>query len=272
MNYYYLGPNGSYSHIVATYLKKEGDTIVAQNRFEDIVHAVVKDKESCGLLAIENSITSSVHQTVDLLYSNAISIVGEISMQLTMCLLGLPDSDISKIKVVYSHRQALAQCSHFIKTHGFDVVECSSTAEAASVVSKKSDDSCAAIGSGNLAKIHNLNVLMEDIADSPYNMTRWVLVSHPEAKRQNATINKLSYIFKVKHEPGSLVAVLTQIAQYGGNLTKIESRPIPGSHWEYGFWIDVEIPENSHESFDSMMKLATLESRRVGAYTKGILI
>ena len=147
-----------------------------------------------------------------------------------------------------------------------------STSESAQFIKHIKDTTCAAIGSSWLAQKENLHILKSDISNASHNMTRWVFIAKPGAKSLHSTIDKLTYIFKVKHEPGSLVAALKEIAKHQGNLTKIESRPLPGSHWEYGFWIDVEIPNGTFNTFDAMMKTQTLECRLIGSYKRGKLI
>ena len=271
MNIYYLGPESSYSHLLVAKVFSQTDVLVACNSFHDVVTSVQNDSQGVGALAIENSISSSVHQTVDLLYNSNVCIVGEASMNIRMHLIGTTNSSVDSIHEIYSHPQALAQCSDYIAAHKLKSYETLSTSAAVQRIQEQNNTQIAAIGNMELVDTINLKILKEDIANVPNNMTRWVFIAQQGIASLGTKINKLTYIFKVKHEPGSLVTVLTKIANLNGNLTKIESRPLPGTNWEYGFWIDVEIDEQMRWQFDDMMKEATLECRCVGGYEKGKL-
>ena len=272
MNIYYLGPEGSYSHILVKKVFSAAENPISCNSFYDVITSVQNDTHGVGALAIENSISSSVHQTVDLLYNSNVCIVGEASMHIRMHLIGISDATEESIKELYSHPQALAQCSDYIASHQLKTHEAPSTSAAVQLIAQRNDPTIAAIGNCDTSDNLALNILKEDIANVPNNMTRWVFIAKPGVPALSNNINKLTYIFKVKHEPGSLVTVLTKIAGLQGNLTKIESRPLPGTHWEYGFWIDVEIDATKKDDFDAMMKESTLECRCVGAYEKGKLL
>lgn len=271
MNIYYLGPQSSYSHLLATKVFSHSATLVPCNSFHDIVSSVQQDSNAIGMLAIENSISSSVHQTVDLLYNSSVSIVGEASMNIRMHLIGSKEANENTIKEIYSHTQALAQCSDYITKRNFMVHETLSTSAAVQLVSELNNKDIAAIGNGELIDKPNLKIIKENIANVPHNMTRWVFISQPGMKSLGSKVNKVTYIFKVLHKPGSLVQVLQKMAEANGNLTKIESRPLPGTNWEYGFWVDIEIPEGTAKEFDVMMKVNTLECQCVGAYERGRL-
>lgn len=271
MNIYYLGPYSSYSHLLATKVFPQNTDLIACNSFYDIVSTIQKNTQAIGILAIENSISSSVHQTVDLLYNSSVCIVGEASMNIRMHLIGIQAATEDTIKTIYSHTQALAQCSSYIAKHHMQAHETLSTSAAVQYVRELQDPTVAAIGNLDLIDNTHLKVVKENIANVPHNMTRWVFISQPGMKALGSKINKVTYIFKVKHQPGSLVHVLQKIAEVNGNLTKIESRPLPGTNWEYGFWVDIEIEEGSQKEFDDMMNIHTLECRCVGSYERGKL-
>jgi len=266
MNIYYLGPTGSYSEILA---KKEfsDQTRISVSSFEHVGEAVLKNKDAIGILGIENSSSSSVHTNVDMIFNTKLFIIGEATMNIRLHLIGPKGTKIEDVKEVYSHPQALAQCTEFIQKHSFIARPIESTTAAVKLIADKNDKNIAAIASLQSVK-HDLEIIQENIANHQNNMTRWVFVS----RIQNSTINhanKLTVIFTVKHEPGSLVNVLQKISDAQGNLTRIESRPVPGSDWEYQFWIDVEIPEGSIETFENILKKVTHRYRMVGAYKRG---
>ncbi len=271
MTIYYLGPTGSFSEAAVRKSFSKNDIFIATSSFAEIVEKVKEEKDAIGALVIENSISSSVHQNVDILFqNNDLYITGETFMKIQMELIGLQDSTEETITDVFSYPQALSQCSEYVKKHNLKVHKTNSTSEAAQHILNKKDKTQAAIGSELLAEKNNLNILQHDIANEKYNISRWIFIAGRNHKTEH--INKVTYIFKVKHEPGSLVAVLNKLAAKNGNLSKIESRPLPGTNWEYGFWVDVEIPEGTKELFDNLMKEATFECRIVGGYTKGSLL
>lgn len=268
MNIYYLGPAGSYSHTLVQKLFSDQKYIPCRS-FSEIIECVKEHKASYGLLGIENSISSSVHESIDLLFANKeISIVAEACMNISLHLIGVSGSDISKIRSVYSYPQALAQCSEFVQSHGMRTVESPSTTAAVHEVDTLQNSEIAAIaGTGSIADT-DLVVLQENIGNVSHNLTRWVVVT-TQGKQILRKLNKMTMIFQVKHEPGSLVRVLQSIAENGGNMSKIESRPVAGSNWEYDFWVDIEIPEGSSSQFESLMKKEALQYRTVGIYEKG---
>ncbi|CAN5173594.1 hypothetical protein BH09PAT2_BH09PAT2_00720 [soil metagenome] len=270
MNIYYLGPDGSYSHSLVKKIFTSSEKHIPCNSFHDVVAAVQSDNTGIGVLAIENSISSSVHQTVDLLYNSNVCIVGEASMNVCMNLIGSANSAEELITDIYSHPQAIAQCSYYIQKQGCVSHEMLSTSEAVQYILSANNPAIAAIGNVELVD-NRLKILKEDIANVHNNMTRWVFIAQEGTQPLSQKINKLTYIFKVKHESGSLLKVLSAIAKLKGNLTKIESRPLPGTHWEYGFWVDIEIDEKLRDKFDVMMKETSLQCRCVGAYEKGEL-
>lgn len=267
MNIYYLGPPGSYSHTVVSALYKTGHSVPCRT-FSEVVEQVIADPGSHGLMGLENSISSSVHESIDLLFQHTdLSIIGEACMNISLHLIGVPGSDISKITTVYSYPQALAQCSTFIKQNGLREIESPSTTTAVREVDTLQNPEIAAIaGEGSVAGT-DLQILKSGIGNVAHNLTRWAVISNQKPDLTSG--NKMTLIFKVKHEPGSLVKVLQSIAEKRGNLSKIESRPVPGSTWEYSFWIDIEIPDGSAEVFEEVMRQEALEYRVVGAYPRG---
>lgn len=267
MKAYILGPKGSLSDTLASKVFGKSIKIVKKSSFNGIVEAVLKDKGAIGMLGIENSSSSSVHSNVDLIYSHPLFIVGEAIMNFQLHLIGQQNADISKIKKVASHKQALLQCSDFIQKNNLKTIESSSTAAAIEMITKKND-----ISIGAIAQMESLNsklkIVTKSITNHKTNMTRWIFVSLSKSSI-NAVINKFTVIFKIKHIPGSLALVLRKIAEGKGNLTKIESRPLPGTNWEYIFWADIEIADGSIDRFIKIFDNYTLHWRLVGAYARG---
>jgi prephenate dehydratase len=165
----------------------------------------------------------------------------------------------------------MLQCADFIREHGLSVHLTDSTSAGKQLVLASGDNSKATIGSSALAWDGSVKVLVEDIATVAQNMTRFICVS-PTSRvidHLNGKQEKLTYIFRLKHEPGSLAAVLNALAAYRVNLTKIQSRPIPGSDWEYVFWADMEIPHTTEEDVSRVLDAHSTSFTLLGAYQKG---
>ncbi len=267
MKIYYLGPIGSFSEQIGKKIYPD-EKLISSETFDGIVKKVENDSDAIGLLVIENSISSSVHQSVDLMFESKAQIIGEAFMEITLDLIGLPGTNINDVQTVYSHPQALSQCSEFIEKFNLKPMFAQSTASAASYVKRSGKVQNAAIGSKYLADLMKMQVIKENVGNVKHNMSRWILIAK-ESKIKDDEVNKLTVIFKVKHEPGSLVKVLDRIAKKRGNLTKIESRPISGTNWEYEFWVDIETPNGSKKDFFKLFENEALEYRVIGQYQKG---
>lgn len=267
MNILYLGPHGSYSEILAKKAFSHDASFITASSFEYIVDKVLETKDTIGVLGIENSSSSSVHDNIDLIYNNNIYIVGEATMKIQLHLIGMENSSVEKITDIYSHPQAIAQCSIFIQKYGFKTHSFASTTAAVEHVFQIKKSTNAAIASKKSIRQGQV-ILYQNITNQENNMTRWIFISKTSTPI-SSVVNKITVIFKVRHEPGSLAKVLKKIGDAKGNMTRIESRPIPGSNWEYSFWIDIEIHSGSKKLFTDLLKRETLEWRLVGAYERG---
>lgn len=270
MNVYYLGPEGSYSSILA-HQEFSGVqyTCMPCDSFLSIIDTVMKDSNAVGILPLENSITSNVHENIDTLFSTRLHIVGEAYLQVRLHVLGLLGSRIENIRCVYSHPKALAQCSEWITNHNLEAVPCQSTSEACARLLQDNNIQNAVIGARLLADTTGITLLATDVGNVEYNTTRFVFVSQNKDAITYTAIKKISLTFKTLHRPGSLAHILGELATLGVNLTKIVSQPIPGSDFEYQFWIDLEAePETMKNALD-LMGTITREYSIIGSYTPG---
>ena len=237
-NITYLGIPGSYSYIAAikffNYKNMQGI-----NSIKSIFENVTKGLSDFGIIPLENSTTGSIMESYDEILKYHLSIIGELFLKINHNLLTIRKNvDIKKIKFCLSHPQSFLQCQQFFTNYPWiKPVFTSDTATAAKQLQCRSKNEFCAIGSVESAKIYRLSIFQRNIEDSKANFTRFGIV----AKKQNKTGNKITIIFSVKHKPASLYQALTPYAQYGLNLTKIESRPIIGKLWEYIFILDFEI-------------------------------
>ena len=154
-------------------------------------------------------------------------------------LLGVEGTKLEDIKAVYSHPQALSQCSRFLEEHReWKQVPVENTAVAVKKVMEEKNPAQAAIGSLFAAKCFGAAVLKEHIYYNELNSTRFIIVSNQRVFRENA--EKVSICFELPHKSGSLYNMLSHFIYNNLNMSRIESRPIPGKNWEYRFFVDFE--------------------------------
>lgn len=234
------GVEGAYSHQAALDLFP-GAAISFRPSWQQVFEDVQAGKAQFGVLPVENSAAGSVTAVYDLILRYRFYIVGAKAVKVAHCLAtARPDAPV---RTVISHPQALSQCRGYIAAHGFEAREFSNTAAAAEYVAEQSQEGLGAICSLEAAKQYGLTVLEEEIQDEKNNQTRFVVISRAPILPEGA--NKISLCFSLSHEPGSLYSVLQRFAFCGLNMTKIESRPIPGSVFEYDFYLD--FTGNIHE-------------------------
>jgi len=212
--------------------------------FKGVFEAVDKGLCRYGILPVENSIHGSVSEVYDLMHKYKFYIVKEQKLHINHSLLSNA-TDIKKIKEVYSHEQAIGQCEEFIKQNGIKAVVCANTAAAAQKVKESGRDDVAAIASEECADVYGLNVLANGIQDSDNNHTRFICISKNLEIYPGA--NKLSLLVCASHTPGSLYHLISKFSALGINLTKIESRPIPGRDFEFMFCFEMEISSHTDE-------------------------
>ena len=243
---YYPGPLGSHSAICAKELYPDAN-LCACNSFSDVFERINSDESSIGVLPIDNSTAGTVGDVYDLLIKNDLSIVRATSRSISHFLLAPKGATLSDIKQVYSHPQALAQCSGYVKNNGFIAIEASNTATAAEYVANLGNKHIGAIASENAATLYGLDIIAESINDENTNQTRFICISKTPCA--TVTANKMSLAFDLPNEPGALADVLAIFSDSCINLTKILSRPIPAKPWEYTFYLDcVYTPESNYLS------------------------
>ncbi len=191
-----------------------------------------------GVVPVENSQAGSINETYDLLLKHAVFITGELNLEVSHCLLALPDQTLTDIKKVYSHPQALAQCAEYLRTLGVDIVSTYDTAGSARLISEEKLQGCAAVASERAGEIYGLTVLARHIQTNPYNFTRFLSIGRESAARGRES--KTSVVFAVKNQPGALYAALGALATRNINMNKIESRPSRNQPWQYVFYVDFD--------------------------------
>lgn len=238
----YLGPQGTFTHKAALdFFPKAGTDYIPCETILKIFENIEKDIFEFGIIPIENSLQGTVRETLDLLIEKNPIIYGEIEHRIILNLISLKTSDLSKIRNIYSHPQAIAQANTWIKTNlpTVKMINTNSTAEAVKTVKKLNDEKNGAIGTEFASKIYDLKILNSNIEDNPSNFTRFLIISKKENKMREKKV-KTSIVYVVQHIPGALYRVLKLFADANINLTKIESRPRRKGKWEYIFLMDFE--------------------------------
>jgi len=233
----YQGEPGAYSEAAALRFSPHAETIPCES-FDQVFADVQSGKATHGILPIENSIGGSIHRNYDLLVAHELPIQAEIELPVVHQLLALPGTTIEQLRRVYSHPQALAQCEGFLRTlKGIDIIATYDTAGSAKMVADQRMADAAAIASARAGEVFGLVALASSIQDFDDNITRFLVIGREPI--HHAVADKTSIVFSLANEPGSLFKALSVFALRGVDLTKLESRPIPGRPWEYLFYVDL---------------------------------
>lgn len=207
--------------------------------WRDAMEAIANGEADYAVLPIENSSAGIVSENFDLLVEYENAIIGEQIIKIDHCLLGVKGTELSDITDVYSHPQALMQCSKYLGEHNdWEKHSMKNTAGSAKKVQQDNKTNKAAIAAKITADIYDLEVLAEGIQNNTGNSTRFIIVAGKKEFRKDA--GKVSICFEIPHESGSLYRTLSHFIYNNLNMNKIESRPIQGKTWEYRFFIDID--------------------------------
>jgi len=234
------GEAGSFSHAAALETRGPVVQLVPCATFVELFRAVETGAAASGVVPIENTLAGSVHENYDLLSAHALHVVAETELRIRHCLIAPPRTTLPQIRRVASHPVALAQCRHFFLTHpGVVAVPAYDTAGSVRDVMAGTAAADAAIASKLAAELYGADVVAEGLEDHAENYTRFLVVAREPAPRGSEESQKSSLILSLGNTPGTLYRALGVFAARGLNLTKIESRPLPGRPWEYLFYVDV---------------------------------
>lgn len=236
----FQGEPGAYSELAVLEHFGPDAEAIPRPTFESVFAAVEAGECGYGLLPVENSLAGSIHRNYDLMLRYDLHIIAEHHLRVRHCLLALPGVRLEDIRRVYSHPQALAQCEASLTHLGLEPTAAADTAGSARRLREDNDRSSAAIASQRAAQVYDLQILAGDLEDNPNNYTRFLaLAIAPLAVADPETGEyKTSIAFSLHNQPGALFKALSVFALRDIDLTKIESRPVPGELWEYLFYID----------------------------------
>ncbi|HEY3221507.1 MAG TPA: prephenate dehydratase [Gemmatimonadales bacterium] len=261
------GEAGSFSHAAA--LETHGPVLrlVPCATFVELFRAVEAGDAASGIVPIENTLAGSVHENYDLLSAHALHVVAETELRIRHCLIASPRTTLRDIRRVASHPVALAQCRRFFTVHpDFVAVPAYDTAGSVRDLMAGKAEAEAAIASKLAAELYGAAVLEEGLEDHAENYTRFLVVAREPAARERAVANKTSLMLSLGNTPGTLHRALGVFAARGLNLTKIESRPLPGRPWEYLFYLDVVDTGEGIEAALEEVRAFTFGIRVLGTY------
>ncbi len=260
----YQGEPGAYSEAAAlVYGGAHAETLPCKS-FDEVFEAVVKRKATHGVVPLENSIGGTIHRNYDLLLEHELSITGEVELDVIHCLQALPGTKLEDVTVVYSHPQALAQCERYLRDLGVAVEAVYDTAGGAKLVSEQKLTGAAALASRRAAEVFGLEVLQEAVQDYEFNITRFAIIGGAPSPAGDKT----TIVFSLPSTPGALFKALSVFALRDINLTKLESRPLRGSPWEYLFYVEVEARRDDLQCARALTHLAEFAkwTRVLGTY------
>ena len=262
------GVEGAYSQLACDRLFRLAN-IFYFSSFEAVFSAIEKGLCRYGVIPLENSTAGSVNAVYDLMMRHDFRIVRSVRLKVDHNLLAAPGAKLGDIKEIYSHEQAIAQCSGFLQSlPGVTVVRCENTAAAAKRVAESGRTDVAALSSRSCAELYGLQCLAADVQDQGNNFTRFICIAknleiYPGADRT-------SLMMVLPHRPGSLYKVLSRFYALGINLNKLESRPLPERNFEFMFYFDLDTPVYSPGFRQLMGELPGLceEFHYLGSYSE----
>lgn len=226
-----LGPAGTFTEQAAKKIFTDAKVSYCEG-VSEVFEKVEAGETEHGVVAIENSLEGSVGKTMEALMEYDVYIIGELTLDINLCIM--TQGPVDDIKVILSHPHALAQCTDYLKKNYPDARQISAKSTAAALKELGAYDNAAAIGFAEASQTYGLDIVAENIQDD-FSQTRFIVIS----KHKNSG-DKTSIIFAVKDEPGALYAILSTFADKDINLTKIESRPSKRKLGEYLFFMDFE--------------------------------
>jgi prephenate dehydratase len=235
---------------------------------EVIKNASNKKTTMGGIMAIENSIAGSILPNYNLLQKSNLYVAGEVYLQIDQHLMVNPGVKLKDIKEVHSHPMALLQCTGYLNQQGWRLVETEDTALSAKHVNQRKSKYVAAIAGSLAAELFGLKIIKPNIHDVKNNYTRFLVLQQKETMVEGA--NKASINFHTDHAKGRLAEVLSTIASAGINLSKLQSFPLAGSQFKYGFHADLEFDQlDQYIKVMEELKKRTQSLRILGVYKKG---
>lgn len=264
----FQGERGAYSEAAAFEYFGSAIEPIACPSFDEVFEKVESGAVERGIVPVENSLGGSIHRNYDLFMRHQLHLVGEKIHRVRHCLIGFPGTQIGDLTLIMSHPQALAQCEHYITRLGIQREVVYDTAGAVKMLKESGRRDHAAIASRRAAEFYEMQIIEEGVEDDEANYTRFVVLARePIVPEQPA---KTSIVFTLKNQPGALFKALSVFALRDLDLTKIESRPLAGTPWDYLFYLDFigsVADVNTQRALDHLSEYATT-LRVLGSYQR----
>ena len=267
------GEVGSFHDLAAQqYFSNEEVTVVPCATFDLTLSTVREGSADFAVMAIENARAGSILYNYTLIRESGLKILGEHDLRIRQNLMALPGQSLNDIKEIRSHPIALSQCMQFLNQHpDILLIEAEDTAGSARSIKENNLYATATIASSNAAEHYGLEILVSGIETYKMNYTRFLIVGNKSKGSRNG--NKASVCFSVNHKPGSLANILCKLAELEINLSKIQSVPRLNGGWEYMFYLDLELPDNSNiEMIQNELNEYATDLEILGIYNKGVRI
>jgi len=269
-------PGANHEIAAKAYFEEEDIDIVPCLTFPELFDALKHDRDSYGIIAIENTLVGSLLPNYTMLKDSDLVIIGEYKLRIKHQFLALAGQSIDDITEVYSHPMAIMQCQAFFKDYPhIKLIESEDTALSAKHIADGQLKGTGAIASELAADMYKLETLAHNIETNKKNYTRFLIITDKgktevDELLEKGKVNKSSLVFSLPHEEGSLSKILTILAFYSINLTKIQSLPIVGQEWEYLFYVDLTFTDYKRylQSIDAIRPL-TSQLKSLGEYEKG---
>ena len=263
------GYEGSFHQVAARQFFGNQVEILPCATFTDLIQEAANRKSTRGgVMAIENSIAGSILANYNLLQKSNLYVAGEVYLQIDQHLMVNPGVKLDEIREVHSHPMALLQCTDYLNKHSWKLIETEDTALSAKHLHQRKSKHIAAIAGSLAAEIFGLNIIAPNIHDVKNNYTRFLILQQHASEVEGA--NKASISFHTDHSKGRLAQVLTLIAVHGINLSKLQSFPLAGSRFKYGFHADLEFEGlDQYQAVVNELKKTTTHLRVLGVYKKG---
>ncbi len=268
------GYEGSFHQVAARNMYGKSVTVIPCATFRDLIRVASDQSASSGaIMAIENSIAGSILPNYNLLQKSKLKVVGEVYLSISQNLMVNPGVKLEDIKEVHSHPMAILQCLEYLEKYNWKLIETEDTALSAKHVHQHKSKHVAAIASKLAAELYGLDLIAPNIQTMKNNYTRFLVLQREKEAVLIAGADKASIYFQTNHSKGILSKVLTLIADADINLSKLQSMPIPGSNFKYGFYADLEFDQLNqfHEVMEAIDSL-TNSVKVFGIYKKGKLV
>ncbi len=251
----YSGVEGAFAAIAAGKIFPQ-TTRLPHPDFRSAYDAVVNGDCDAAVLPIENSTAGEVGNVLDMLFSGSLHVAGVYDLFIAQHLMVAPGTRREDIKRVISHPQALAQCSDYIREHGYKTENYENTARAARFVLESGDPTLAAIASDETAELYGLKILDKNINQKSINMTRFAVLTRAVRPDENAKGHHSLLMFTVSNRAGSLAEAINIIGKHGYNMRCLRSRPMKELMWQYYFYVETEGNLASPEGREMLTELS----------------